>query len=78
MPHNSKLEILHSIAESAIDGNLGLLIGSGFSKAVINPSNVALSWDELLIKAANIYGIDAKNIYMITHLMYMALMLQNI
>ena len=41
-------------------GNLGLFIGAGFSKAVLNesPLEIALSWGDLLKKAAIEIGVD--------------------
>jgi hypothetical protein len=50
----SKKKILKTISESSDFGNLGLFVGAGFSKAVLNGGirNIALSWGELLEKAS--------------------------
>jgi hypothetical protein len=48
-------EVLTFVARSASYGNLGLFIGAGFSKAVLNETaedEIALSWGKLLEKAA--------------------------
>lgn len=47
-------EVLKFISKSASFGNLGLFIGAGFSKAVLNDKNddIALSWGELLSKCS--------------------------
>ncbi len=51
------------MAESASYGNLGLFIGAGFSKAVLNADDkIALSWGELLKKAAKKMRVDYKSI----------------
>ena len=47
------------IAESSIYGNLGLFIGAGVPKALINEDrDIALSWGELLEKCARRLKID--------------------
>lgn len=50
----TRKEVLRFISKSASYGNLGLFIGSGFSKAVLNDEfdQIALSWKELLQKAS--------------------------
>jgi hypothetical protein len=51
--------VLDFISESSCYGNLGLFIGAGFSKAVLNiDAKIALSWGELLEKAAEKMGVD--------------------
>lgn len=47
-------EVLKFISKSASFGNLGVFIGAGFSKAVLNDSfdDIALSWGELLERAS--------------------------
>lgn len=49
-----------SLAESAAYGNLGLFIGSGFSKAVLHKGHdsIAPSWPELLEQAAGRMKVD--------------------
>lgn len=53
-------ELLTFIAASSIYGNLGLFVGAGFSKAVLNDKGVAtaLSWGELLAKTAAKMNVD--------------------
>jgi SIR2-like domain len=53
-------EALKFISKSASFGNLGLFIGAGFSKAVMNSKHntIALSWGELLSKCTENLGID--------------------
>jgi hypothetical protein len=61
----SKEEVLAFLSRSASYGNLGLFIGAGFSKAVLNETSddeIALSWGELLEKAAKGMHIDYKSI----------------
>ncbi|EGQ8028850.1 SIR2 family NAD-dependent protein deacylase [Vibrio vulnificus] len=50
----TKKKILRTLSESSDFGNLGMFVGAGFSKAVLNSGirNIALSWGELLEKAA--------------------------
>lgn len=51
----TRKEVLAFVASSASYGNLGLFIGAGFSKAVLNETpgeEIALSWGDLLEKAA--------------------------
>lgn len=55
MDNINEESIFQAIAESAYFGNLGLFVGSGFTKAVINNNttpNKALSWGDLIEKAA--------------------------
>lgn len=61
----SKQDVLEFLSKSTSFGNLGLFIGAGFSKAVINDGAVksALSWGELLEKCAEDMGIDYKEIW---------------
>lgn len=55
----SKKVVLNYISESGVFGNLGVFIGAGFSKAVLNrDNNIALSWGELLEKASEKLGLD--------------------
>lgn len=55
----NKLEVYEFISSSASYGNLGLFIGTGFAKAVLNDKNqIALSWGELLKKVCDILDID--------------------
>jgi hypothetical protein len=57
----TKEEAFKFISEAFIYGNLGLFIGAGFSKAVINEEQKVLSWKELLkevIKSFNIENFD--------------------
>ncbi len=60
----SREEVLKFIAKAASYGNLGLFIGSGFTKAVLNDDldDIALSWGELLEKVSNVLGIDYQSI----------------
>jgi hypothetical protein len=46
-------------------GNLGLFIGAGFSKSVMNNGieQIALSWDQLLEKASNKLDVDYADIW---------------
>lgn len=48
------------ISESSIYGNLGLFIGAGMSKAIINTTSntIALSWKELIYKCAEGFDIN--------------------
>jgi hypothetical protein len=56
-------EALRFIAIASIYGNLGLFIGAGFSKAVLNDDDaIALSWGELLDKAATKMGVDYNSV----------------
>jgi hypothetical protein len=56
----SRREVLEFLSQSASFGNLGLFIGAGFSKAVINDGS-ALSWGELVESCAEEMGIDYEN-----------------
>jgi hypothetical protein len=56
-------EVLSFIFASSTYGNLGLFVGSGFSKAVLNgDEEIALSWGELLKEAAKKIGVDYSNV----------------
>lgn len=57
-------QVLEFIFESSIYGNLGLFIGAGFSKAVLNNNyeKIALSWGELLKKASEKLEVDYNKI----------------
>lgn len=51
--------VLNFLASSSSYGNLGLFVGAGFSKAVLNEATtIALSWGELLEKASESMGVD--------------------
>jgi len=52
-------EILATIAKSSIYGNLGLFVGAGMSKAILNDDfeYIALSWGELIEKCAKSFDI---------------------
>lgn len=52
----TKEEVLQFISGSIIYGNLGLFVGAGFSKAVLNTKQ-EIAW-ELLEKASDKLGID--------------------
>lgn len=57
----TRTEVLTFLATSASYGNLGLFIGAGFSKAVLNESaddDIALSWGDLLQKVAERLKVD--------------------
>lgn len=60
----SKSELFDFISYSSDFGNLGLFIGSGFSKSVLNNEfkYIALSWDELLKKGAEKFEIEYSEI----------------
>ncbi|WP_417764907.1 SIR2 family NAD-dependent protein deacylase [Shewanella chilikensis] len=69
---NSKLgetptrkEAIEYISESSMYGNLGLFVGAGFSKAVMNNGfdQIALSWDQLLEKASSKLDVDYEEIW---------------
>lgn len=58
-------DVLTFVARSSSYGNLGLFIGAGFSKAVLNETaddEIALSWGELLEKAAKKMHVDYESI----------------
>jgi hypothetical protein len=59
-----RASLLSYLAHASVYGNLGLFIGSGFSKAVVNepPIESALSWRPLLEKAAEDLGLDAQGL----------------
>jgi len=53
------------IAQSSIYGNLGLFVGAGFSKAIMNQPEirpVALGWLDLIIKVAKQFEVNAKEL----------------
>jgi len=56
----TRIEALEFISRSASFGNLGVFIGAGFSKAVLNNGfrDIALSWGELLKKVAEKLEVD--------------------
>ena len=56
----TKTELFEKISDSAIFGNLGLFIGSGFPMAILNSESkkVALSWPELIYRCAYELKID--------------------
>ena len=56
----TKKSALKFLAQSSSYGNLGLFVGAGFSKAVLNDASdgVALSWSELLERTAQKMGVD--------------------
>lgn len=62
--HPTREEVLRFISNSASFGNLGVFIGAGFSKAVLNDEfdYIALSWGELLNEVAKKLGIDYNTI----------------
>ncbi|MDU6975949.1 MAG: SIR2 family protein [Clostridiales bacterium] len=56
-------EAIGMICESSIYGNLGLFIGAGFSKAILNKrANIALSWGELIERIAKENDVDYKSL----------------
>jgi hypothetical protein len=57
-------DVLRFISKSVSYGNLGLFIGTGFSKAVLNDDflQIALSWGELLEKASEKLNINYEDI----------------
>lgn len=61
----SRETVLKFLSKSASFGNLGLFVGAGFSKAVLNDdgSEIALSWGDLLTKSSENLGVDYKNIW---------------
>lgn len=63
----TRQETLTFISESASYGNLGLFVGAGFSKAVLNEvgNEIALSWGELLEAAARKMKVDYDEIWKI-------------
>lgn len=62
--HPNRDEVLRFLAASASYGNLGLFVGTGFWKAVLNEerSEIALSWGPLLDKAAEKLGVKYESI----------------
>jgi len=61
----SREETLRFISQSASFGNLGLFIGAGFSKAVLNDefNSIALSWGELLSKSSEKLDVNYEDIW---------------
>ena len=61
----SRDEVLKYIAKSSRYGNLGLFIGAGFCKAVLNSKgeDIALSWGQLLARSALELGVDYSEIH---------------
>jgi hypothetical protein len=59
---SNKQDVYRFISSATSYGNLGLFIGTGFSKAVLNndKNQVALSWGELLEKVSYSLDIDYK------------------
>jgi hypothetical protein len=57
-------EVLRFLAASVSYGNLGLFVGAGFSKAVLNEgwNEIALSWGPLLEKTAEKLGVKYESI----------------
>lgn len=60
----SKRQVLSFLSQANEYGNLGLFVGAGFSKAVLNSGDkkIALSWGELLQKGAEELDIDYQQI----------------
>jgi hypothetical protein len=61
----SREEVLTFLAHATSYGNLGLFIGAGFSKAVLNEASedeIALSWGDLLKKAAKKMGVKYESV----------------
>ena len=60
----SREEVLRFISKSASFGNLGLFVGAGFSKAVLNDdlNEIALSWRELLSRSADNLSVKYEDI----------------
>jgi hypothetical protein len=61
MDENPKREeLLRYISRATSYGNLGLFVGTGFCKAVLNDGldDIALSWGELLKRSAAELGVD--------------------
>ncbi len=58
-------EVLKFLSSAVLFGNLGLFIGAGFSKAVLDDELKmgALSWAELIEATSKKLGIDYSNIY---------------
>lgn len=46
----TKEEVLDIIAKASFDGYLGLFVGAGFSKAVVEDTNSVLNWEQLVDK----------------------------
>ena len=63
--HPSREDVLNFLSESSVFGNLGLFVGAGFSKAVMNNGfdQIALSWDQLLERASEKLEVDYKDIW---------------
>lgn len=60
----SRKDVIEFLSGSSIFGNLGVFIGAGFSKAVMNNggSEIALSWGQLLEKVSETIGVDYSSI----------------
>jgi hypothetical protein len=61
----ARQDVLDFLARAAAYGNLGLFVGSGFSKAILSDGeeeDTALSWGELLEKAAKRMQVDYASI----------------
>jgi hypothetical protein len=60
----SREDVLRFISSSASYGNLGLFVGAGFSQAVLNTAyeDIALSWGQLLRRAADKMEVDCEKI----------------
>jgi len=56
----SRKEVLNFLSQADIYGNLGLFLGAGFCKAILNDKSdeIALSWGQLVEKAATALKID--------------------
>jgi len=60
MENISKQEILTLLGDSSIYGNLGLFIGAGFTKAVLDDAHedIALSWGDLIEEVSGKLQVD--------------------
>jgi hypothetical protein len=60
----TRQSVIRKISDSALYGNLGLFIGAGVSKAILNENGdeIALSWGELLDKSAKAFNIDLSEV----------------
>lgn len=63
--HPSREDAIKFLSMSSMFGNLGLFIGAGFSKAVMNHGldQIALSWDQLLEQASEKLEVDYSDIW---------------
>jgi hypothetical protein len=59
-----RASLLSYLAHASVYGNLGLFIGSGFSKAVVNEPfpDTALSWGQLLTRAAGHFRLNPSSL----------------